>query len=231
MLRGGKKDLLGVISTSDAEKLLTDLANFHRPGLSAPSVERFFQRWGELFPDYDRETEEGRAGLYNFLTIRLIPALQKVWNSPNLREREWYANRVRRMYNEDCIERSPEGKRLRLLASRTHFSYGSGTPPEEPKVTDKDAAVLELERLREAIPPITPFDAAIQHFQHILARAAHCQNAACATPYFIAAKVGQMYCSAPCARPAQQEAKRRWWKERGAEWRSEKNNQRKKVGK
>ena len=44
---------------------------------------------------------------------------------------------------------------------------------------------------------------------------AYCRNPECPHRFFIARRVGQPYCSHPCARPAQRETKRRWWNEVG----------------
>jgi hypothetical protein len=43
----------------------------------------------------------------------------------------------------------------------------------------------------------------------------YCNNPDCQTPYFIAKRRGQDYCSKPCARVAQRESKRRWWRDKG----------------
>ena len=69
------------------------------------------------------------------------------------------------------------------------------------------------------LPPPTPFEEALLHFVDIGDRARHCQNPECAAPYFFAARRSQKYCSGDCARPAQQESKKRWWDEHGSEWR------------
>jgi hypothetical protein len=43
----------------------------------------------------------------------------------------------------------------------------------------------------------------------------YCANPACKEPYFVAQRASQVFCSGPCAAPAQREAKRRWWDEHG----------------
>jgi len=214
--------LLGVIDKKEAELLLADLVNLDPQGLSDPRFERFSHRWGKFFLGYDLQQQKDRAELYHFLTKQLRQALRAAWNAQNLREREWYAHQVREVYNENRVDRSEEGRRLLPIASRRVHSVGTETLPNDvARIAETGTARAELQRLRKALPAITPIDAALQHFGHILPRVSHCQNAACHTPYFLANKVGQMFCSGPCARPAQQEAKRRWWN----------NNRTKKRGK
>jgi hypothetical protein len=43
----------------------------------------------------------------------------------------------------------------------------------------------------------------------------YCANPDCKEPYFLARRASQVFCSGPCAKPAQQEAKRKWWNEHG----------------
>lgn len=43
----------------------------------------------------------------------------------------------------------------------------------------------------------------------------YCANPDCKEPYFVARRASQIFCSGPCAKPAQQEAKRKWWNEHG----------------
>jgi hypothetical protein len=223
--------LLGVILKSKAESFLVDLANFNPQGLSDRSVERFFRRWGELFSSYELDTDAGRADLYNFLKLQLGERLRTAWNAPTLRERGWYAPQIRQIHNANSVDRSEDGKRLLPLAMQREFHGGGATIVEDlKKLTEHDAAAIELRRLRIALPPIEACDVALEHFERILDRVSHCQNPTCHTPYFLAAKFGQKYCSGPCARPAQAAAKRKWWSESGSQWRREKNK-RKKGGK
>lgn len=43
----------------------------------------------------------------------------------------------------------------------------------------------------------------------------YCANPECKEPYFVARRGSQIYCSSPCAEPAQREAKSKWWREHG----------------
>jgi hypothetical protein len=56
-----------------------------------------------------------------------------------------------------------------------------------------------------------------------------CENGACQTPFFVADKGAQKYCSDICARAGQQKAKAHWWKVEGPGWRQRRRLQQKKV--
>ncbi len=43
----------------------------------------------------------------------------------------------------------------------------------------------------------------------------YCANPDCKEPYFVGGRASQVFCSEPCAMPAQREAKKRWWDEHG----------------
>jgi len=44
-----------------------------------------------------------------------------------------------------------------------------------------------------------------------------CANPTCKEPFFVARRGSQIYCGSECAKPAQKEAKLKWWNEYGAE--------------
>jgi hypothetical protein len=43
----------------------------------------------------------------------------------------------------------------------------------------------------------------------------YCANPDCKEPYFVGKRASQIFCSGPCAQPAQREAKLKWWREHG----------------
>jgi hypothetical protein len=47
-----------------------------------------------------------------------------------------------------------------------------------------------------------------------------CANPGCCTPYFFAIRRGQRFCSEKCAGTGNREAKRRWWRKHGKQWRN-----------
>lgn len=59
----------------------------------------------------------------------------------------------------------------------------------------------------------------------------YCANPECKEPFFVARRGSQIYCSSPCAKPAQTEAKLKWWREHGAKARKKARNKRGKHGK
>ncbi len=59
----------------------------------------------------------------------------------------------------------------------------------------------------------------------------YCANPGCKEPYFVARRGSQIYCGSPCAAPAQKEAKLKWWRERGIEWREKSRKRRGKHAK
>jgi hypothetical protein len=46
-----------------------------------------------------------------------------------------------------------------------------------------------------------------------------CANPQCCTPFFFVCRKGQRFCSEKCAGSGNREAKRRWWKRHGKQWR------------
>jgi hypothetical protein len=53
-----------------------------------------------------------------------------------------------------------------------------------------------------------------------------CANESCKEPYFVARRGSQIYCSSPCAKPAQRQAKAKWWREHGAKRRQKSRKRR-----
>jgi hypothetical protein len=69
-------------------------------------------------------------------------------------------------------------------------------------------------------PPLdTPISQALHYLHRNFDKLRRCGNADCKTPYFIADRGKQSYCSVECAGVAQKEYKRRWWKNSGPSWR------------
>ena len=77
--------------------------------------------------------------------------------------------------------------------------------------------------------PRTEFQRAVYDLFRQSALAKVCANPDCPAPYFVAHKTAQRYCMTECAQVFQREWKRRWWKERGKQWR--RNRSRGKRGK
>lgn len=71
----------------------------------------------------------------------------------------------------------------------------------------------------EPIPPLTPFEQTLLHLLKSVDRARCCGNPDCPAPYFFAKRRSQKYCTDACSKPAQREFKKRWWAEKGPQWR------------
>lgn len=59
----------------------------------------------------------------------------------------------------------------------------------------------------------------------------YCANPDCKEPYFVAGRASQIFCSEPCAAPAQKEAKLKWWNQHGPAWRKKSHKRRGKHAK
>ena len=87
------------------------------------------------------------------------------------------------------------------------------------------ARQVSLLGLDGPLPDPTLFEYALLHLTREADRARVCQNPECAVQrYFFAKRRSQKYCDDTCARPAQREAKRRWWADHGTTWREGRAN-------
>jgi hypothetical protein len=68
-------------------------------------------------------------------------------------------------------------------------------------------------------PVLDRFEVALMYCMRSAERLRVCQNTECPTPYFIAQRRWQKYCSEKCAQPSQREFKRKWWADHGDAWR------------
>jgi predicted nucleic acid-binding Zn ribbon protein len=117
--------------------------------------------------------------------------IRLAWDAQDRRHRDWYLFLLRLNFQHNVVIRDTMAK----------------TEPADP---------FRLEARFKAIPALTPFEAAIVHFQNAVAdRAKHCSSPVCGDPYFIAVKRWQKFCSEQCAGPANRESKRKWWQEHG----------------
>ena len=76
------------------------------------------------------------------------------------------------------------------------------------------------EDIPSSLPPPSPFEQIIQVLIDDGGLTRYCGNSECLTPYFIASRRNQKYCSDACVVQAQREFKRQWWSEKGDEWRA-----------
>jgi hypothetical protein len=73
----------------------------------------------------------------------------------------------------------------------------------------------------EATYPIVPAEDAVFVLLKNLERLRVCANRECKAPYFFDSRGNRLFCSEPCARPAQREYKRAWWATHGGAWRKQ----------
>jgi hypothetical protein len=195
--------ILGAISRKRAERLLLDWANLPNlayKGTNEGPIQRMLMHYPDVFEGFSANGIKARGELIGTLIV-VRDDLRKAWDAPDSRHREWYLFKLRDFFKDTLF--------------REQFKELLSADPES------DLFARAADRFNEP-PPITPLEAAMFHFQRIADTARHCPNPNCSNPYFFATKKGQKYCSGPCARPAQREAKRRWWAEnRGKESTSE----------
>jgi hypothetical protein len=80
-------------------------------------------------------------------------------------------------------------------------------------------ALVNPEVTGRPLPAPTRFEQCLLHLAKCSDRARYCANPDCIAPYFFARRRSERYCSDACAAPGQREFKRRWWAEKGNEWR------------
>jgi hypothetical protein len=88
----------------------------------------------------------------------------------------------------------------------------------QPTEVERQKRLLVLVKDYGAATGTTGMDGFLEALLQAIRKApflAYCRNPECQHRFFISRRVGQPYCSRPCARPAQRETKRRWWKKVG----------------
>jgi hypothetical protein len=201
--------LLATVSASQAKQFLLELANLRE---DVASGKRFFVSHGRLCPmlgrymqsliaeDLDRgkdakpEDEQIDEMLHEHWLLPLRDGVRSIWSAPDLRTKQWG---VLRILNETSFAEDESASFL--------WPYWNNPG----KVA--------------SLPPPTAFELVLRYLIRSNVHAYLCANRDCSTPYFIASRRGQKYCSDACALPAQREFKRRWWNENGNAWRRERN--------
>ena len=195
--------ILGVISATRAERMLTEWVNtdlwVEREPMSedANACARLGQGLLDtdaVGPNWDRfhQQMEMAAGVAEYL--------REAWDAPDMRRFEWYTWRAQHEYEWEAA----------CAATNMTPSHMMPHPEDEARTI---AAILQS---NEPAAVVTPVEAAIFHLRRNRNRALHCPNTECPAPYFFATKKGQRFCSLECAKPSQRESKRRWWAENRA---------------
>ncbi len=230
--------ILGMISEGAARWLLLDLVNTNPFGRDDGPRRRLLQNHPEIFADldpsiYDEKLFDDPAevatperarlrkiiGQLFVLIAMLIALLQRGWNESDPRRRDWLFVKARLYYCSE-MERLQAAIQEAMVghAEVREVKNGVVQPPAAVRPlrvdTPDDLHLAFTMRLTTLEVPLTPFDAAMFYLQTRLTdKIRRCPNPTCPAPYFFAVKRAQKFCSAPCAAPAQREAKRRWWAE------------------
>ena len=196
--RKSRDQILGVLSTARAERLLLDWANtpetedfaemarrYHRrdpeeviPLESEGPYQRLLKRYPEIFPDQSERSVQFARVFGKFL--------RKAWREPAGRRRNWY------LADAESISHREREWYTSETADSLRFKFA-------------------IDRFLDPPNQATPLEATVAYFRRSADRALYCPNPDCPAAFFFAKKKGQKYCSSVCALPSQREAKRRWW--------------------
>jgi hypothetical protein len=164
-----------------------------------------FRQYPEFFTDAsvvqgDKDTAVG-------LLLTLRHGLRKAWETQNPRQKEWSIVWLRMVQQLQTVKQE-----LRAQFEAVKAIKINGVAVKDVREHESGTSAYAFERLATA-PPITFLECCLFYFQRIADRAKRCSNEHCHTPYFVAEKRWQKYCTEACAGPANREAKRKWWHE------------------
>lgn len=142
--------------------------------------------------------------------------IQSVWLAKDIRTKRYLLYRLL-----DVEVYAREGR-----SSLTSQEEGEGRKPRA-ALWVSNTMFLQGPVSLEPSPP-TPFEQALNYLLISASRTRKCANSECITPYFFANRRTQKYCCDACAKPAEREAKRRWWRTRGKAWRARRRSRSKK---
>lgn len=193
----------------------TSTKKLHDRILAAKNARKLLKDWANCQPDELHALAESHQDVFDFVAndeegLKAVVEnvgryLRMAWEASESRHRDWYFFTARREYATAM---------LGSFAVLTRDGRGG-----------RDVA----RRISPLVPPETAFDIAMFHVQTRLAnKMAVCGNSRCHERYFFRRRKGQKYCSSDCAKPALLEAKLRWWKAEGKQWRAERQAKREK---
>jgi hypothetical protein len=187
------------LATGALDEFLIDFANRRfEKGPSSKEANPWFVRYEPFLP---REVQTSGDQLQTYQTDVCL-----AWQAPDRWTREYYLARARIKLYEGIVKqvRDELGPNWVGISGAVPGGLASGLPQVTP-LPDPFGRVLD--RISDL---------------GLRERLAICRNGGCITPYFIAQRKTQRYCSEKCAGTFQQEHKRRWWREHGNEWRKRK---------
>jgi hypothetical protein len=195
------------VSARKAKQFLEELANLRD---EAASHAKFQQRFGQIYlskaphrsylqnlavnseGDSYREDRTDSELLIEFWLLPLRDTLREIWKHPDIRVKEWGIFKIREVF----------------------FLQGDARLLHRPIGEYSDYA-LELR-------PPGECEQILLQFLRWADLIHYCASRDCPSPYFIAKRHSQKYCSEQCSQLAQREIKRKWWGEHGNQWRSAK---------
>jgi hypothetical protein len=206
--------LLAHVKPDQARLLLTELANLGetRDSLSRlqhslkaefnaefntvlPELQLFGEGYEALKATEPEATQESGFVAQTILERLLIPLrdwLRRIWINPNMRHKELLLLGLREYVR---ALRSDLPRRVYRIIPVAY--WGNPDQPEEPSALEQ--ALIWLLKSAD--------------------KTRCCPHPDCPSPYFLAKRRNQRYCSEVCAQRGERELKQKWWQEHGEQWR------------
>lgn len=212
-------------SAAQARNLLEHLANLpdepERFEEEAESLARRFpQLFGEIHRVFVNDLKSNRDD-YLRAVMGLREHVRRAWQAQDPHKGRWIVFQMRRLYVRlyekaiaDAIK--PPAERMLEGYPLLQLLYEAGRQGYQ-QLRFWGLAV-------EPLPPFTPFEEIMLHFERMLDRTRVCANPDCPHPYFFAHRKRYKHCSDKCSVIAQSEYKRRWWAEKGKQRRDQKKH-------
>lgn len=193
---------LARISPPQARQFLLELVNLLD---DAKAVRRFEAKFAEFLPWAGSELQTSKIDSVNFGDHSTKSMVVDLRNAPLFSLRD----ELRSIWTTSDLK----AKEWRIFLFRADptmtASFLSATGPPHPNA----------------------FQQIVLLFFKWAAKTCRCHNCECSSPYFLASRCSQKYCSEVCARPAQRSYKRDWWQKHGKAWRKGRTKKRKRRAK
>jgi hypothetical protein len=172
--------------------------------MNEKKVRRFAERFSDLLPTRMKigalepdKFPSTFSWLRRLLADPIQPQLRTVWREPAPLAKEAGLMMLAGAYMQGCSRQSWSEISATFLPGVLRTLASLGVPPR-----GADGFLMAL----------------VYAFKHVhLLR--YCANPDCKEPYFVGKRASQIFCSEPCAAPAQKEAKLKWWNDQGKAWR------------
>lgn len=201
------------IDAATVARFLVDLANLDAPDAKAGF--RFFKRYKDLLPSLNvatlEKTQEGGLRARSVSSALAVGAVL-MGASPGIPVFMGPVAALGELLRNAWKEPTTLRRELRILGLAREL-LGLHSMKENPIASWKDDQIMLF----------------ILRALHLAEKMRYCANSECPTPYFLAVRRSQMYCSETCALPAQREFKRAWWAEHGEQWRKKRETRQKKT--